>query len=182
MPARYAALPSSNSAPDAQRELEDAFESDNEDDQESTPLTQQHNRAQSIPPTAIPGTYDFEREYDYPPPGSPPRPSTLALPNDFGNSNGQLPSTPVRQAPPRLSFFRRAVGSMGAILPTHYIRVPTSELSHVGGGVEMDGVFSNVSAKPTRAQTIRTENGEVHVVPEDTQREAPPVSSCANCI
>jgi hypothetical protein len=31
-------------------------------------------------------------------------------------------------------------------------------------------------AKPGKAKTVRTENGEVHVVPEDSARDAPPVS------
>jgi len=29
-------------------------------------------------------------------------------------------------------------------------------------------------AKPVKARTVRTENGEVHIVPEDTSRDAPP--------
>jgi len=128
--------------------------------------------------------YDFEREFDYvrPPPGSPPRPSAVALPNDFGNSNGLLPSSPV-DAPPtthRPSFFRRAVG---AILPTHYTRLPTTggltPARIVGGGTQNDGVFANVTAKPTRPVQARTDDGDVYVMPEEAQSNAPPSYAAA---
>lgn len=188
MSARYSSLPNSHSAPDAIRELEDAFESDEEEemDHESAPLTQRHhtqtkeeNSMSAEVTSAIPGAYDFERDYDYPPPGSPPRPSARALPNDIGNSNGQLPSSPIRLSMPRPSLFRRTVG---AILPTHYTRLPTEAQSSRarGGGVENDGVFANVMAKPQPARVVTTEDGDVHVVPEDVQKEAPPVST-ATC-
>lgn len=172
MSARYAALPSSHySAPDADRELAEAFDDDDDDEQlESTPLTQAHNHAERANPP--PGTYDFERDYDVPPPGSPPGPSALALPNSWGNSNGRLPDAPTPQTFPRPSFFRRA---LGGILPSHYTRVPTNSGVRMGGGVDNDGVFANVMAKPTRARTITTDSSEVHIVPEDSAREAPPV-------
>jgi len=35
-------------------------------------------------------------------------------------------------------------------------------------------VFANVTAKPAPPVTIRTEDGEVYIVPEETQQEAPP--------
>ncbi|KXN91703.1 Metal homeostatis protein BSD2 [Leucoagaricus sp. SymC.cos] len=188
---RYAPL-LPTTAQDAEREMEEAFESDNDDDahsiHESTPLTNAssnddnsdlgniasagHRRVAS---NTIPGAYDFEREYeyDYPPPGSPPRPSARALPNDIGNSNGILPSSPVRPSVAQPSFFRRIAG---AVLPTHYVRVPTEAgSSHaVGGGTENDGVFANVMAKPQRTRIVQTENGDVHMVPEEIQKEAPP--------
>lgn len=172
--------------------MEEAFESDNDDDadsvHESTPLTNtnsngddstaadplpgQHRRMTS---STIPGAYDFEREYeyDYPPPGSPPGPSASALPNDFGNTNGVLPSSPVQPPAPRRSFFRRIAGTL---LPSHYVRVPTEAGSSrtIGGGTENDGVFANVMAKPQRPRVIRTENGETHMVPEEVQKEVPP--------
>ncbi|RDB25568.1 Metal homeostatis protein BSD2 [Hypsizygus marmoreus] len=182
MSARYTPVPSQRSDPDAERELDDAFESDNEDDTtaiESTPLThnnvhspQKMNDLAGEPTSSIPGAYDFEREYDYPPPGSPPRPSSQALPNDYGNSNGLLPTTPARPAPaPTPSFFRRAVG---ALLPSHYVRVPTESSRAVGGGTENDGVFANVMAKPQRAQVVHNEDGSVYMVPEENQKEVPP--------
>ncbi|KIM84146.1 hypothetical protein PILCRDRAFT_87611 [Piloderma croceum F 1598] len=172
MPARYTAL---QSVPDPERELHDAFHNDEDDDEqlESTPLTQAHNHAVAAAERTnqTPGTYDFERDYDCPPPGSPPGPSAFALPNNIGNSNGQLPESPVRQFR-QPSFFRRA---LGGILPTYYAPVPAVDSSaRVGGGVENDGVFANVMAKPGKAKTVRTENGEVHVVPEDSARDAPP--------
>ncbi|KAJ3559650.1 hypothetical protein NM688_g222 [Phlebia brevispora] len=104
--------------------------------------------------------------------GLPPDPS-VARPNDYGNSNGVLPETPVRPVLNRPSLFRRVVG---VLLPQHYQRVPTDvAASHpVGGGTDNDGVFANVMAKPGRAVTIRNENGDVYMVPEETQNQAPP--------
>jgi len=191
MPAGYAPLPNPRSEPDADRELEDAFgEDENLDHTEFTPLTRGYAPPDSHPlaggdltvqvPTvmgAAPGSYDFERDYDYdfPPPGSPPGPSDRALPNDIGNSNGRLPSNPARPEPPRPSFLRRAVG---ALLPQHYARIPTepspSSAHPRGGGVENDGVFANVMAKPGRTVAVTNENGDVIMMPEDTQSEMPP--------
>ncbi|KAH9945320.1 uncharacterized protein BXZ73DRAFT_38449 [Epithele typhae] len=197
MPPAYAPVPNPRYAPeDAQRELDDAFDSDDEgqDSSERTPLTR------SLPPRSdshyhpaldsdelpevlstsqtAPGGYDFERDYDYPPPGSPPGPSAFALPNDFGNSNGLVPSPSAIRAPPLQnqrprSFWRRTVG---ALLPQHYVRVPTDAPGHrvVGGGTENDGVFANVAAKPSRPVTITDVDGNVHIVPEEVQKETPP--------
>ncbi|KAF7330393.1 Metal homeostatis protein BSD2 [Mycena venus] len=176
MSVHYTPLPS-RSAQDADSELDDAFGDD--EDTEDTPLNP-HSQQVEVP-VHVPGAYDFEREYDCPPPGSPPRPSALALPNNFGNSNGRLPTEPVIPPAPRSSFFRRAVG---AILPTHYTRLPgsdpTASVAGVrGGGIENDGVFANVMAKPQRARTMRTEDGEIHMVPEDNQKEPPPSYAAA---
>ena len=184
MPAGYTPLPNPRSNPE--REMADAFDLDEDVDDhhsthESTPLT--HNRqtpsvtSHAFPreTSSIPGAYDFEREYDFPPPGSPPRPSSRALPNDFGNSNGLLPVAPVQRPKPRVSFFRRAIG---AILPTHYARVPTTEthpLRPTGGGIENDGVFANVTAKPQPSRVIHTEDGAIYVTPETTEDQTPPV-------
>jgi hypothetical protein len=115
--------------------------------------------------------YDFERiDYDCPPPGSPPRPSTMALPANaaFGNSNGVVPVFPSgsrmrtkRGIPSWLSRWLRLRGSTAAFQGT------------VGGGADNDGVFSNLSSKPTRAAPIG-EDG-IHLVPEQSTSEAPPV-------
>ena len=182
MPAGYSPLPNPRSNPE--REMADAFDLDEDVDDhysahESSPLT--HNNSQTpsatshIFPretTSIPGAYDFEREYDFPPPGSPPRPSSRALPNDFGNSNGLLPIAPIQIPKPKVSFFRRAIG---AILPTHYARVPTTEVRPTGGGIENDGVFANVTAKPQASRVIHTEDGGIYVAPENTSDQTPPV-------
>ena len=184
MPSGYAPLSNPRSAPDADREMEDAFDLDDEhdddghNDHESTPLT--HNVREEISSkqdtSALPGVYDFEREYDFPPPGSPPKPSARALPNDFGNSNGVLPTAPIAIPKPKRSFFRRVVG---AVLPNHYQPVSTEERSSrpTGGGTDNDGVFANVTAKPQAPRTIQTEDGNIHIVPEDNQKELPPVSN-----
>ncbi|KAF8573538.1 hypothetical protein K439DRAFT_1399704 [Ramaria rubella] len=202
MNGRYTPLPNPL-ARDAEHELHAAFESDDDSDDdeqcgENTPLhplntlipctddpltsirasdaiessyTQQH--------ATIPGSYDFEADpFDYaaPPPGSPPGPTTFALPNRYGNSNGQLPSNPVipRRSGPRTGFFRRAVG---ALLPSHYQSLPTEEGSSMGpargGGTNNDGVFANMTAKPGRGVVIH-EGESIHVVPEEVQKEVPP--------
>ena len=184
MPAGYTSLPNPKSNPE--REMADAFDLDEDVDDhhsahESSPLT--HNDIQTPSATghvfprestSVLGAYDFEREYDFPPPGSPPRPSSRALPNDFGNSNGLLPIAPIQISKPRVSFFRRIIG---AILPTHYAKVPTSQVRTrpTGGGIENDGVFANVTAKPQPSRVIHTEDGGVYLAPEDAQEQTPPV-------
>ncbi|KAH0585097.1 hypothetical protein H2248_008358 [Termitomyces sp. 'cryptogamus'] len=155
---------------DAEHELDAAFDGD-EYEHEHEPSSSSH-----APSSNIPGAYDFEREYDFPPPGSPPTPSARALPNDYGNSNGLLPDAdPARPGPRRPSFFRRAVG---ALLPSHYIRVPNSDASSsriVGAGTENDGVFANVVAKPQGAQPQVAADGTIFMAPEETtQKDVPP--------
>ncbi|KAI0635791.1 hypothetical protein C8Q77DRAFT_1071740 [Trametes polyzona] len=210
MPASYAPLAGTRYAPEAaQRELDDAFsDSDSEDEgqdsSESTPLTRSlpaRTASHAHPPldaddafpspaptpqtaASTPGGYDFERDYDYdyarPPPGEPPAPSARALPNDIGNTNGLLPTAPVEPPRPRVPFWRKAVG---ALLPQHYVRVPTGAPGEsgagghhrvVGGGTENDGVFANVSAKPSKPIRVTDLDGNVHLVPEEVQKETPP--------
>jgi hypothetical protein len=163
-------------------EMDDAFDDDdNDDQQESTPLTRFHPQSSisTAPPlfgesdAARPNTYDFEREYDFPPPGSPPSPTTSAFPNDYGNSNGYLPTSPVIRSSPR-SMFRRTIS---AILPqSYYQRVPSDGRPR-GGGTDNDGVFANVTAKPAPSVSGRADNGDIYIAPEEAQQEAPPVRS-----
>lgn len=178
----------------AVEEMEMAFESDDEDQHlDTTPLTRNHSavaRNGSSSPTNILGpapAYDFERDYDYPPSGSPPGSSTTLSGTAVGNSNGIIPTfVPIQtssstSSQSRPSLLRRAVG---ALLPQHYARVPTSETSDasariVGGGIENDGVFSNVLAKPSAPATVETQDG-IQVMPEDAQKDAPPVSLVLN--
>jgi len=187
----YAPLPIQPTQEDADRDLEDAFaeDDDEEDALESTRLINQNHQPSGDPshgnrpqPIQIPGAYDFERDYDYtvPPPGSPPRPSAVALPNDHGNTNGLIPTSPVI-SPPRFGqstggfggFFQKAVGS---ILPTHYQTLPTQSSTPriVGGGIQNDGVFANVMAKPVSSARAVTVDGDVFLAPETTQAQAPP--------
>ena len=188
--AAYAPLPTQPTQEDADRDLQDAFgddDYDEEDTLESTRLVNQNHNSGvhgSRPqPIHVPGAYDFERDYDYtmPPPGSPPRPSATALPNDYGNTNGLIPSSPVvtpfrsGQSTGRFTtFFRKAVGS---VLPTHYQTLPTESPSPriVGGGIQNDGVFANVMAKPVRAARPVTNDGSVFLAPETVLSQAPPV-------
>ena len=169
--AGYAPLPTQQPTPEADRELDEAFGSDEEDEQ---PIAHRPTPV-APPPKTIPAMYDFERDFDYvrPPPGSPPGPSAFALPNDFGNSNGLVPSSSAVTPIHRPSLFRRAIG---ALLPTHYTRLHTTSHSHaIGGGTQNDGVFANVTAKPSRPVQLRADDGNVYIMPEETQNTAPPV-------
>ncbi|THH13965.1 hypothetical protein EW146_g6310 [Bondarzewia mesenterica] len=187
--ARYAPLPNSRAEPDAEREMDEAFGMEDDDEQasehgETTPLTVKSSTppdgSHDVSTAQGNGIYDFERDYDYPPPGSPPDPSSRALPNSFGNSNGYLPTSPVAPSVPRPSFFRRAVGTL---LPSYYQRVPIEDVRvrRRGGGIENDGVFANVMAKPGAGRNIsvRTANGDIYMVPEETQSEVPPSYAAA---
>jgi hypothetical protein len=126
---------------------------------------------QQSTPNQIP-TYDFDREYDFPPPGSPTPPLAEARPNDYGNSNGLLPDSPIDRPQPKRPLFRRI---LGAILPSQYQPVATESRHLTPTGRGNDGVFANVVAKPQPARTVQTDNGEVIVVPEESQKDTPPV-------
>ncbi|KII93323.1 hypothetical protein PLICRDRAFT_58960, partial [Plicaturopsis crispa FD-325 SS-3] len=64
------------------------------------------------------------------------------------------------------------------LLPSHYVQrwglaPPRRPAGAVGGGLNNDGVFANVTAKPTRP--VRIQDGdETYLVPEDVGTEAPP--------
>jgi len=175
---RYAPLPNDPKAnQNTQHEMEAAFDDDSDDEQvsESHPLTR------NTPPRT-PGAYDFENvDYDYPPPGSPPAPSSVALPNNFGNSNGLIPTFELGSsaAPPRRPWMSRILNN---VLPSRYgERLGYAQVPHtgvVGSGTGNDGVFANVTAKPSRPVTIQ-EGDETYVVPEDVRNEPPPTYSTA---
>lgn len=185
MSARYAPLPTQQPSGHSDDELDAAFDgSDDELDyddgnapvSESQPLNPSRSgRAppplptqNNLPPIIIPGTYDFERvDYDVPPPGSP----TRAMDNDYGNSNGRVPSfdTDVDPAGHRRggagSWFRRTAANL---LPSHYVHRfgfggPSTSAAHVGGGGGNDGVFSNMAAKPERRRRLQ-QTGAWHVI------------------
>jgi hypothetical protein len=131
---------------------------------DNRPTLSRHASNRSV---SAPATYDFEYDYaSLPPPGSPPRPSSLALPNSYGNSNGMLPTSSNIPRPAGPGVLRRA---LGAILPTHYSR------DGRGGGVGNDGVFGNVVAKPTVPAHSAPAADAPYLVPEETQKDAPPV-------
>lgn len=175
---RYSQLPST-AQNHADEEMEQAFASDDEDDSVEQPMLSTA-AATAQPRSAAPGSYDFEIDYYPPPPGSPPGPSALALPNAIGNSNGFIP-------PPAESNNGSGAGgrggrlrdwlarSVGAILPTHYQRIPRSSGVR-GGGTENDGVFANVSAKPGGSLGMqRAEDADgIHWAPEESSKDAPP--------
>ncbi|KAJ7044471.1 hypothetical protein C8F04DRAFT_989994 [Mycena alexandri] len=177
MSGRYAPLPTDR---EARHEMDAAFDdSDDEgDDSESRPLNPAPTSPTSSPThfsrpsaTHVPGTYDFENvDYDYPPPGSPPGPSATALPNEYGNSNGLVPSFSVdTAAAPRPGWFNRTAA---AVLPSHYVqRLGFGSTKVIGNN--NDGVFANVTAKPT--PPVRVQDGDsTYLVPEDTRAEPPP--------
>ncbi|KAF7790845.1 hypothetical protein EIP86_001802 [Pleurotus ostreatoroseus] len=187
MPAQYAPLPNPHSDPDAQNEMEAAFlESDDEDD--DRPVTQPtrngyHSLANEEPSESSRAhqghaTYDFENvDYDAdwarPPPGSPP-------PDAFhvqGNSNGMIPDfTAVARNAQRATggWLRQAAGR---VLPSQYAERlglnGSRAAGAVGGGESNDGVFANVTAKPSTG--IRVQDGDsTYLVPEESQKDAPP--------
>ncbi|KAF5387978.1 hypothetical protein D9615_000527 [Tricholomella constricta] len=188
MSVRYTALNSSADRDLQRDDLEAAFDySEDEDDDHNNPSESQplnpdptspsHIQAPPVNPHPhIPGTYDFENvDYDYPPPGSPPRPSAIALPNNHGNSNGLIPSIEPDSVPgPRQNWFKR---SAAAFLPTDVAQ--RLGLAHqrpagaIGGGTNNDGVFANVTAKPTPPVTIQ-DGDETYIVPEESRADAPP--------
>lgn len=192
---RYAPLHNPRSGSQSQLEQENemaaAFDySEDEDDEldtsENRPLNSQSSSnttrdtpariLQSSPPTAphTPGTYDFENiDYDYPPPGSPPQPSMRALPNDYGNTNGLVPHLDSIK-PPRQSWFRRtAAAALPSKLAGSLGLAPQRPSGPVGGGTVNDGVFANVTAKPS-APVVIQDGDSTYVVPEVSGNEAPP--------
>ena len=112
-------------------------------------------------PSHVPGTYNFDAvDYDSPPPGSPPPPSSFALPNSHGNSNGLVPefdSLSSRRGPPRMWFQRAAATLLPSSLLSSVGLAPPRPSGPVGGGTNNDGVFANVTAKPSLSN--RVQNG-----------------------
>ena len=96
--ARYAPLPNPHTDPSRDEELEAAFDDSDDEDQDS-PVTTRNGAYRSLPnDEPVPsqpdspqrthhqaaGTYDFENvDYDFPPPGSPPRRDRALPGNDW---------------------------------------------------------------------------------------------------
>ncbi|KAG6817147.1 hypothetical protein H0H87_012108 [Tephrocybe sp. NHM501043] len=104
MPAYYAPIPSQH---DADRELDAAFEADDDDEHttESTALVPPSRE----PTSSLPGAYDFEREYayDYPPPGSPP----LSF-HPISSPSGTMPNVAT------IVSLIKAISSLSSSLPS----------------------------------------------------------------
>ncbi|CAG7848442.1 SubName: Full=Related to metal homeostasis protein {ECO:0000313/EMBL:CCA71227.1} [Serendipita indica DSM 11827] len=125
--------------------------------------------------TTVDGSYNFE--YDYPPPpGSPPR--EFAIANHWGNTNGILVTEPVHYDPKRQgNWFTRTWRSV-----TGRGRRGTPPVGTYGGGINNDGVFANISSRPTgtrsqqRAGENRAENetDTIYHAPELAPNDAPP--------
>jgi hypothetical protein len=182
--ARYAPIPNPHTDPNAQDEMEAAFlESDDEDDHDQPQVRAQSTRngysslpnadSESLPTpsgrAAAPAhhAYDFERvDYDAdwarPPPGSPPASTQFFQVGANGNSNGFIPDfTAVAR-----NAGRRTGGWVRGVLPARVAERlgmggPPVE-GAVGGGTVNDGVFANVTAKPTRP--VRITEGK-HIAP-----------------
>ncbi len=150
--------------------------------------------------TRIPGSYDFEREYVgavrriesqrtkftanlqivfiqptnhfIPPSSSPPpfQPYSRHHPAP-NNSNGIIPSTLPSIPGPRSRY-----GLLGSMLPSYFNRGSAHSTANVGGGVT--GVFANLAARPEvgRRPPAPGEQEGAEWVPEDSQKEGPPVS------
>jgi hypothetical protein len=188
---RYTQLPVSRphrqTQHDREVEMQAAFDySDDEDDERTTleahPLNPVSTPPTPVPvsvqtPTHVPGTYNFDAvDYDSPPPGSPPPPSSFALPNSHGNSNGLVPefdSQSSRRGPPRMWFQRAAA----TLLPSSFLSsvglAPSRPSGPIGGGTNNDGVFANVTAKPSVPGRVQ-DGDNMYLVHEDARQDAPP--------
>jgi len=93
--------------------------------------------------------------------GSPP---TRAIPNAIGNTNGNIPTAPPQIPHRGPNLFQRIFPGLRRNAPTR----------PVGGGIDNDGVFANLNAKPSRGRVVSDGDNGVHVVPEEVQAEAPP--------
>ena len=155
MPARYAPIPS-RSDPDTNPELDAAFDDSDDDDDasESHPLhPHSPSPRSSLDHTNTTLTYNFNTpvaEWDQPPPGSPPPATPFALPNSIGNSNGVIPTFSSDITPRTHSTWW---GRATAFLPRLGNPTQPPRTRTMGGGTGNDGVFSNVSAKPTTSGT-----------------------------
>ena len=140
--------------------MQAAFEySDDEDDERTASEAHPLNPISTLPtppvqtPTHVPGTYNFDAVgYDCPPPGSPPPPSSSALPNNHGNSNGLVPefdSLSSRRGPSRMWFHRAVATLLPSSLLSSVGLAPSRPSGPIGGGTNNDGVFANVTAKPS---------------------------------
>jgi len=160
MPRRqYAPVPASQGdAEDADRQIEEAFDIGDDEDHDDenhdhTPLLARHDAAEGRTPhasrtpitnrpTTSGGLYNFE--YDFPPPGSPP--AELAIANTWGNTNGVIVSNPINyDHNSRGNWVTRAWRTLTG--SGRQVVVP--ETGRVGGGTNNDGVFSNLSSRPT---------------------------------
>ncbi|KAH0839904.1 hypothetical protein J3R83DRAFT_856 [Lanmaoa asiatica] len=189
MSARYAPIPNPRTDQDTNPELDAAFDDSDDDDDldESRPLNPLHTpspRPSVDSNTHTTFTYDFNTpvaDWDQPPPGSPPPATSLALPNTIGNSNGILPTSAHSTIPhAQTSWWRHAT----AFLPTRYVPQFSQSSSSgraqiVGGGTGNDGVFTNVSAKPTTSGTRVQEGDSIYIVPEESSSAAPPSYAAA---
>jgi len=189
---RYTQLPVSRphrqvTQHDREVEMQAAFDySDDEDDEHNTSEAHPLNPVSTLPtpapvpvqtPTHVPGTYNFDAvDYDCPPPGSPPPPSSLALPNNHGNSNGLVPefdSLSSRRGPPRMWFQRAAAALLPSSLLSSMGLAPSRPSGPIGGGTINDGVFANVTAKPSVSNRVQ-EGDDMYLVHEDARQDAPP--------
>ena len=140
--------------------------------------------ANSTPERRVPGDYDFERDYvSFPlfptqtelispqsqPPSSPPPFQPYSSHNPApGNTNGVIPSSPPVRPGPNRHF-------LGGLLPTSLLpRAASSNPTTRVVGAGQTGVFTNLSARPA-AGAGRERDGPEYV-PEDEQKEGPPVS------
>lgn len=172
---------------DPDHELEEAFAgSDDEDENDNRnvnrPLLSSSTRSQQVveatrtPITSshqptVDGRYNFD--YDFPPAGNPP--THFAAENHWGNTNGQVPTFPSDITP---NSSQQGWLSRGWKL-VKALRRPSPSGRLVGGGMENDGVFGNVSARPTLSRPAPPvpsgQSDTIFHAPETEQDEAPPV-------
>ena len=141
---------------DRDAEMHAAFDDSDDDSDDENAETQPLNPSTHSP---APGAYNFESvDYDFPPPGSPPRPSAVALPNDIGNSNGVVPDFSRTHRPDlRSKWYQRVLPPS---VTTRLGLAPQRPTGPIGGGINNDGVFANVTAKPSAP--VRVQDGEYY--------------------
>ncbi|KAF8259180.1 hypothetical protein EI94DRAFT_1834546 [Lactarius quietus] len=158
---RYPPLPNPQTDLDAKCEMDDAFAIDDRDNQaETTPLTIHQPQSPVSPVFAcsssqtVLNAYDLEHNYDTRPPAHHSHhPLTTSI--DFPQD--------VRCCAP-------------AKLLAHLRRPPERRWD------DNDGVFAKVTAKPAPSVSVVNDNGDVYMVPEETQQDASYVAASANAV
>ncbi|CED85252.1 Golgi-associated protein/Nedd4 WW domain-binding protein [Phaffia rhodozyma] len=142
----------------------------------STMLREQNRAEQN---TDGESSYDFDRDYFLPPPGSPPPgaypenymptgPTPLLTTPSYPRPNGSSSSGPSR-------FFR-------SILPTHFVQSNHSAAASAPRG--SDGVWANLNAKPEPEQirgegATNSDGDNTEVMAEFSSKDGPPAYNIA---
>lgn len=162
-------------------EMDAAFDGPDDDDEAGESRGLLGDRPSTPRRGTVPGEYDFDRDYvscgdwsvrkqltesQTQPPESPPPFQPYSSHNPApGNTNGLIPTAPIPRPNPQRHF-------LGGILPTSFL--PRQQTPNIIGATNQ-GVFANLSARPENEGARRDREG-VDYVPEDEQKDGPPVS------